>query len=430
MLQPKTKVMAATFIGTVFLWLEYSSYTALLPIIAALFYPFNAPAAYQFGTTSTTLFTYGLLPLGALCFGALGDTYGRKTTLSTAIFLVGITSLFIGYLPTYSQIGIIAPILLLFLRLIQSIAFAGGLAGASLFLVEQRRNGCPHFLASWVPLASGIGLLFAFALTQSLDHPLLMSWGWRIPFFLSAVSCIVATYLYFVSRETPTFIRNAHRQRHVISPIISLCKHYKLPFLNAFLIASFIVVYIDICTIHYYSTLLTFLHLSHFTALSLVLFQIIFFLILLPIIAFIADKTVARSIVLMGLLGCTLSAPLLFASAPSESLFISLSVESFFAFFTASALTPLFRFQISLFPTSVRYTGLSLAWALSLSILAAPTLQLAQHIMNLTHWLVLPAAFASISALLTFILMFAIYPRKDSKRGFRTPLEINTGNTL
>lgn len=428
MLYPRTKLILATFIGTVFQWLEYGSYGALVPIIAALFYPVSAPTAYHLGSSVAAVLSYCSLPLGAVLFGMIGDRLGRKRALSIAIFLMGISSILLGYLPTYSQIGLIAPLSLLCLRFLQSIALAGSVSGANIFLTEQYGRYRPNFIASWIPTAAGTGLLGGFLITQGFNTALLMSWGWRIPFFLSAISCIVATYLHFASKETPPFKRATYRSAPTQFPLSLVIKRHKSNFLKSISITAFIVIYLEICTVYYYYVLLAFLHVSHAMALGLVCFGTAMLLILMPIIGFVSDKVGSRSIVLMGLLGCSLSAPLLFVSAPSQSLFILSFVEGFFALFTASALAPLFRFQINLFPIHVRYTALSLSWALSLSLLSGLTIQLAKRMMHLTHWLALPAGLASISALLAFILILIIYPSSRYKNPSNHKL--NTQATL
>ncbi len=408
MLHPRTKIVATTFIGTFFGWLEYASFTCLLPVISTLFFPTTSSKARFIGAVTIVFSTYIIRPVGAIMFGSIGDKYGRKIALSIALSLMGISSLVISYLPPYNEIGLLASILLMFCRCTQGLAIAGEMNGASIFLLEHTHNHFPTVATTWPVLASGIGILLGVTFPNIMKRQFLLTWGWRIPFLFSTVSCFIFAYLRVIVNETPIFTELHHDKQLEKKPLTLLFCCYKNNFMKSLMIGSFIVIYFVISAVYLNRFLTHQLKYQPHDALALTLLGSALMLALMPIIAMIADKIGGRNISLMGLIGCCIIAPLLFILSTTHSPFILISMQAFFAFFTASAFTPLFLMQIRLFPPAVRYTALSLTWAISLSLFSTTTLLLMNQLWLWAHSFLLEPFIASMCALIILIMVFTI----------------------
>lgn len=202
-------IIAAT-VGTTIEWYDFFLYgTAAALVFPAIFFPKADPFTGQILAFST--FTVGFLarPLGGVIFGRMGDRVGRKAALVTTLLLMGVSTLLIGFLPTYDEIGVAAPILLTLLRFLQGLGVGGEWGGAVLLALEYGHEGRRGFIASWPQAGVPLGLLAStgvMALCQaSLTESEFLTWGWRVPFYLSAVLIVVGLLIRMRIFETPLF---------------------------------------------------------------------------------------------------------------------------------------------------------------------------------------------------------------------------------
>lgn len=211
--QSISKVVGASLAGTTLEWYDHFIYgSAAALVFPKLFFPQTDPATATFLSLTTYGVAFVARPLGALIFGHFGDLVGRKRILVITLLMMGMSTLLIGCLPTYPAVGILAPICLVVLRVSQGLALGGEWGGAALMVNEYdpkgRRRG---FLGSLVQIASPLGLLIAnavFALiTWQLAPDAFLSWGWRIPFLLSAMLVLVGYVIRRKINETPLFER-------------------------------------------------------------------------------------------------------------------------------------------------------------------------------------------------------------------------------
>jgi metabolite-proton symporter len=203
------RVVAASFVGTAVEWYDFFLYgTAAALVFNRLFFPTVDPAA---GTTAAFgTYAVGFLarPVGGVLFGHYGDRLGRKSALVTTLMIVGLSTFGIGLLPTYDTAGVLAPVLLVALRLVQGLGVGGEWAGAVLLVAERgdpRRRG---FAASWVQAGAPAGLLLAtgaFGLATQLPEADFLAWGWRVPFLFGVVLTGVGLYLRLKVVESPLF---------------------------------------------------------------------------------------------------------------------------------------------------------------------------------------------------------------------------------
>ncbi|HYG43471.1 MAG TPA: MFS transporter [Bordetella sp.] len=217
---PSTKqpvrAAAAAFIGTTIEWYDFYIYaTAAALVFGKVFFPTADPFVSTMASFGTFAAGFLARPLGGLVFGHLGDRIGRKNALMATLVIMGVATVGIGLLPSYAQAGMLAPALLLLLRLAQGLAVGGEWGGAVLMAGEHASQRRRTFAASFAQLGSPAGLilsLVAFRLITTLDEADFLAWGWRIPFLVSAVLLGVGYFIRIGVSESPDFAKVLERQ--------------------------------------------------------------------------------------------------------------------------------------------------------------------------------------------------------------------------
>jgi len=216
-------VVAASSSGTVFEWYDFFIFGLLISIITEHFFKgLNDTAAL---IAALLVFAVGLAvrPLGALIFGSVGDSKGRKNAFLVTISLMGISTVLVGFLPDYQTIGVWAPIGLLLLRVLQGFALGGEYGGAIIYVAEHTPAGKRGYYTGWVQTAASIGLVIALVVilaTRSImGEEAFKAWGWRIPFLLSAVLLGISLYVRVQLEESPVFQKMKDEGAHAKAPI-------------------------------------------------------------------------------------------------------------------------------------------------------------------------------------------------------------------
>jgi MFS family permease len=202
-------VIIASSLGTVFEWYDFYIYGTLAAFFGKLFFPpGNESAAYL---SSLALFGVGfsVRPFGALVFGRLGDMAGRKYTFLVTIIVMGLATALVGLLPTYGQVGFVAPVILVFLRLAQGLALGGEYGGAVVYVAEHAPDGKRGLYTGWIQTTATLGLFLALVVIGLLRHFMsaetFADWGWRVPFLLSFVLLGISVYIRLKLEESPVF---------------------------------------------------------------------------------------------------------------------------------------------------------------------------------------------------------------------------------
>jgi MFS family permease len=216
------RAAAAAFVGTTIEWYDFYIYaTASALIFGKLFFPSSEPFFSTLASFGTFAVGFFARPFGGLLFGHLGDRIGRKKALVATLAIMGVGTVGIGFLPTYASAGVLAPVLLVLLRVAQGIAIGGEWGGAVLMASEHAPQGRRTFFASFAQLGSPAGLilsLIAFRAVASMDKLAFMSWGWRLPFLASAVLLIVGLLIRVGVEESPEFAALKERRRVAVLP--------------------------------------------------------------------------------------------------------------------------------------------------------------------------------------------------------------------
>src|ERR671912_422259 len=224
------QVALASFIGTAIEWYDFFLYgTAAALVFGSLFFPEATPL----GGTLLAFATYGVgffaRPVGGIIFGHYGDRIGRKTMLVLSLLIMGVATFLIGLLPTFESVGILAPILLVGLRLFQGIGVGGEWGGAVLMAVEHAPTGRRGFYGSWPQMGVPAGLVLStvvFALFEQLPEEQFLAWGWRVPFLLSIILVAVGLYIRLRLMESPAFREVEETHTESPMPILDVLRTY------------------------------------------------------------------------------------------------------------------------------------------------------------------------------------------------------------
>ena len=207
---PNTKlVIVASSLGTVFEWYDFFVYGTLAVLLGNLFFPSDNESAALLKSLAAFGVGFGVRPLGAIIFGHLGDLVGRKYTFLVTITLMGVATAGVGFLPTYAEIGVWAPILLLFLRVLQGMALGGEYGGAAIYVAEHAPPGKRGFYTSFIQVSVVGGFMLSLAVvlgfTALLGKEAFNDWGWRLPFLFSLLLLAISLYIRLKLSESPVF---------------------------------------------------------------------------------------------------------------------------------------------------------------------------------------------------------------------------------
>src|SRR6202045_2335434 len=231
------RIVVSSIVGTAVEWYDFLIYgTASALVFNKLFFPLSNPTLGTIAAFGTYGVGFLARPLGAAIFGHFGDRVGRKAMLAMTIIIMGFGTFLIGLLPTYDQIGIAAPILLVLLRLLQGIGIGGEWGGAVLMVVENAPSRNRGLLGSMVQIGWPIGNLAAIgifaALSQVPDSDFL-AWAWRIPFLISIVLVGVGLYIRLQLEETPVFREIEAKNEVAKLPLIEILTRHRRSFFTA-----------------------------------------------------------------------------------------------------------------------------------------------------------------------------------------------------
>jgi MFS family permease len=363
------KVVAASMAGTVVEWYEFFIYaTAATLVFSKIFFP---PGTSELTAILSAFVTYAVgfvaRPVGGIVFGHFGDKYGRKKLLQFSLLLVGSATFLMGCLPTYGQIGVWAPTLLVVLRFVQGFALGGEWGGAVLLVAEHSPNASRGFWASWpqagVPGGNLLATVVLLVLTSVLSDESFLGWGWRIAFWLSAVIVFIGYYIRTQVSDAPIFLaakKEVEQQPAVSYGVLEVVKRYPRGVFTAmglrfgenimyYLVATFTITYLKIVVGTNTSTILLWMlvaHAVHFVA--------------IPLAGRLSDKIGRRPVYLAGTLMAGLWGFYAYPMMNSGHNAIIILAIILGLVFHAFMYAPQPATMAEMFPTRMRYSGVSL----------------------------------------------------------------------
>lgn len=360
------RILTASLVGTAVEFYDFYIYaTAASLVFGPLFFPSDSPSAQLLAAYASFGIAFFARPVGSVIFGHFGDRIGRKSTLVASLLLMGGSTLLIAFLPTYAMAGWLAPLLLCLLRFGQGFGLGGEWGGAALLAVENAPPGWRGRFGIFPQLGAPVGFLLANGIFLILGILLtpeqFQSWGWRIPFLLSAVLVIVGLWVRLRISETPAFSKMLAEERPPALPLReAFALHTPEILCGTFAaVACFAFFYLATAFALGFGT--TTLGIPRETFLSIQLFAILFLAAGILVSGVWSDVRSPRRVLMAG---CGLGVPLGFALAPmfGGGLIAIAAFLSMALFVMGLLYGPLGAWLPSLFPARVRYTGVSIAF--------------------------------------------------------------------
>ena len=360
-------VLFGSLIGTTIEFFDFYIFAnAAVLVFPQLFFPGSDSTISTIESLATFSIAFFARPIGSAVFGHYGDKIGRKATLVAALLTMGVSTVAIGFLPTYASIGIAAPLLLMVCRFGQGLGLGGEWGGAVLLAIENAPPGKRAWYGMFPQLGAPIGLLLSggtfLLLSDNMTNEQFFDYGWRIPFIASAVLVVVGFYIRLKITETPAFLTSLETNKKVQIPLLTLLKSYRreLVFGTLAAVTTFLTFYL--MTVFSLSWATTDLGFARRDLLIMQLFSVFFFGISIPISALLADRFGRRLVLIIvsvaiALFGLSFSLFLGSGNSTLITVFLCLGM-------TLMGLTygPLGTFLSELFPTQVRYSGASITF--------------------------------------------------------------------
>ena len=422
------KVALASMVGTAIEFFDYYIYAAAAVLVFnTQFFHSGDPLSGDLLSLSTLALAFFARPIGSALFGHFGDKIGRKKTLVASLVLMGGSTVVIGLLPTYSQIGIWAPILLCICRVGQGIGLGGEWGGAALVATENAPEGKRAWYGTFPQLGAPIGLFVAnatfFLVSYFWGQQALVEWAWRIPFISSLALVLVGLYVRLTLHESHVFIEAEEKGKKLKAPVsVVFTKHFKPMVIGTFImVATYSLFYIMTAFAQAYSRTPSTLSEAGYpmglgipanTFTGLLLMSAIVFAIFISISGLYADKIGRRKWLIwttISILIFALCMPLFLGNGTPTSVFAFLVIGMALMGMTFGPMAALLP---ELFPTEVRYSGASLAYNIA-SIIGATIAAMISLKINALYGLMGVGIYLAINAFLTLLALLASKETKN-----------------
>lgn len=415
------RVVVASMAGTVVEWYEFFLYaTAATIVFNKIFF---AEGTSESKALITALLTYAVgfvaRPLGGVVFGHFGDKYGRKKLLQFAILLVGAVTFLMGCLPTYAQIGVWAPILLVVLRFMQGFAVGGEWGGAVLLVAEHSPNRDRAFWASWpqaaVPVGNMLATVVLLILNSTLTDAAFLSWGWRVAFWLSAVVVLIGYYIRTKVSDAPIFVaaqQEVERVRAVSYGVVEVLKRYPRGVFTAmglrfaenimyYLVVTFSIVYLKNHVGADTSDILWWLlaaHAVHF--------------VVIPQVGRLSDRFGRRPVYIVGAIAAATWGFFAFPMMNSGDYLLIMGAVILGLIIHALMYAPQPAIMAEMFPTRMRYSGVSLGYQVTSIVAGSLAPAIATWLLDWAGWWLPIAVYLAVAAAIT--LVAALFTRETN----------------
>ena len=400
--------VAAGVIGNVLEWYDFAVYGYMVAIISGLFFPSSDPTVSIIAAFSAFAAGYFARPLGGAIFGWIGDRYGRKVVLTASVTMMGVATVSMGFLPTYSQVGIIAPILLVLLRIFQGISVGGEYTGSITFVMEHAPKDRRGWLTSWVGVGAVLGFLIGSGvgalLTANFSETQMSEWGWRIPFIAGGLIAILG---FFIRRhltepereaildvnQSPILVAFRDHWRQMLQLVgltlgVSVMFYYSFVYADDFLIQTKGMVQSQVLTINTVGLALM--------------------VVLIPISGWLSDRYGRKPVLFTGGIALLIGAPITFIAfqyATVTSVIIG-QVVSAIAVASILGVNPVALAE--LLPERVRVTGFSIAYGVALALFGGTTPLIIATLIKETQWAYSPLPYIVLLCVVSLITVFTL----------------------
>jgi MFS family permease len=424
------KAALAAWIGSALEYYDFFIYgTAAALVFSKIFFPSSSPATGTLLALATFGVGYLARPVGAFVLGHVGDKFGRKKVLVFTLVLMGISTFLVGCLPTYDQVGVLAPVLLVVLRLLQGFSVAGEQAGANSMTLEHAPPNRRAYYTSFTLNGTQAGQIIATAIflpIAALPEEQLLSWGWRVPFWLSIIVAAVGLIIRRTLEETPAFEQEVASNSVAKLPLAVLFRTHKVDVLRV-VVAAVIASVSTIFTVHALSYAVNTIGLERSPMLWVGVLANVAAVITIPLWGRLSDRIGRKPVFIGGSLGC---AVLMFAylgsiSAGNYVLIFLVGILMFGIVHSAtSGVWP--SFYGEMFSTRVRLSGMAIGTQIGFAIAGfAPTIATAIAGTGKDSWL----GVSIFVAVLCLINVIAVATGRETYKVPTEELGLKTGKT-
>lgn len=411
--------MLGGIVGNAFEWYDFAVFGFLAPMIGENFFPSHDPLNSLLGAFGVLAAAFVARPVGGILFGYIGDRFGRKIALQLSVLMMAVPTFLVGILPTYAQIGTLAPVLLILLRIAQGLSVGGELIGSISFVAENAPVEQRGYFSSWT-FASGyagmlLGSLSAVALSEALGLRAMVDWGWRIPFLAGIFIGYMAVWMRRGLTETRVFEKMKAKRSPGENPFYEAVRLVPWGIFHASLLVilvggGFYILFI------WWPTFLDFFvnpHMPYVEALNTL--SLLFLVILIPITGRLSDKFGRRPLLVWSSAGMTLLSWPLFLLA-SQGGFIPVLVSQLcFVLLMGFFLGPIPATLVDLFPARIRYSAIGLSYNISLCVFGGTAPLLATWLIRQYHSVSAPALYLAILSGINLLAAMAL-PQARSVR--------------
>jgi len=420
--QSMARAILAGSIGNALEWFDYGLYGYFSAVISTLFFP--SKDALTSLMLTFIIFGVGFImrPIGGMIFGHYADKAGRSKALSATVVLMGISTFAIGCLPTYSQIGVAAPVLLALCRLIQGVSTGGEWGSCMSFLAEYGRADNRGFIVSWSQFSIAVGLLMGSGLgtiiTAVLSEESLYAWGWRIPFWTGLLIAIFGMYVRRKVEETPKY-KEVELSKNVVNmPLVELFRKYRYETLvNIGVVIGWTISYWIIMA--YMPTYISkVLQYPLWVGMSFNSVLLIIFMIAIPFAGMLADRIGRRPVMLIATAGFILfSYPLFYLMSTVKTAGVLFFVMLVLALLQALLCGGATVYIPEIFPTHVRCSAIGIGYNFAVAAFGGTAPFVATWLISATGNQLAPIFYLIAGSVLTFLVVLFM-----AKETYRDPL--------
>jgi MHS family proline/betaine transporter-like MFS transporter len=406
-------------VGNLLEWYDFAVFGYFAPFISAQFFPSDDPVSGLINTFGVFAAGYLARPIGGVMFGQIGDRHGRKRALQLSIFLMAVPTTLIAFLPTHAQVGLLAPVLLVILRIAQGISVGGEFVGSCCYLVEAAPSGRRGFVGSWSTFGTIGGMLLGSAVATLIQYLLptdaIHAWGWRLPFLAGMLVGVVGWQMRRGTDETPEFVRLQAAGRVEQHPVLQALREMPVRVVQ---LAGIVLLFgIAIYTLFLWMPT----YLMHFVkppvphALLINTVCMVVLIATIPIAGWLADRFNYKSVLSIGTLGIGMVAYPLFQWIDTGAAAAATVALTIFAVLNGLLQGAVPVAMTQLFPPRLRYSATAIGYNVTLALFGGTAPLVATWMIKKTGNLTAPAWYLVAAAAITLVVTLTMRPHEEAQ---------------
>lgn len=424
------KTITVSMIGNLFEWFDFALFGYFAPIIGKLFFPSDDPITELISAFGVFAAGFLVRPIGGVIFGHIGDRLGRKKALVLTITLMAVPTAIIGCLPTYMQIGIAAPILLVLMRMLQGLSMGGNYGGSITFTTEHTNPKHRGLIGSFAITSCLIGILLGSATAAVLSFVLpetdLYSWGWRIPFIIGIVICLVGYYMRRNIPESPEYVVAQESGKIQQHPVLEVFREHGRTLVNIVLIVMLHDLSFYILFVYMASYLSEVVGLSKNAALTINTINLLVVSCMTIASAWLSDRIGRKPVLaIASVMFIIVTIPLLSIVSHTTDITTVLISQMILAVAVGGYFGPLPALMVESYPTMVRFSAIAITTNISGPLFGGTAPMLVAYLVNLTGSSLVPAYYLTAGAVIALVAL-----RYVKTRDVETPNTMDPANIV